>query len=294
MGIDKIQYLIRINRQEVDTEAASVSIFDHGFLFGDSIYEVIRTVKGKPLAWPEHLARLRKSAARLSLELPWTDADLSQELDTAFQAAKWPGESYVRLIITRGVGEIDLMPTSCDSQTLILIGKALPVYPPEVYDRGMKICLTNVRRNSRQAMDPGIKSGNYLNNVLAMIEARRKGADDAVMLNESGHVTECTTSNIFLIKDGAVRTPSLESGILAGITRGILLSVLKAAKIPAEEADLTLSDLAEADEIFMTGSIKGVMPVSDLLGTVEWHNGPGPMTKKIKALYDKQIGITGA
>jgi branched-chain amino acid aminotransferase len=287
-----MSYLIRINRQEVDPSVASVSILDHGFLFGDSIYEVIRTVKGKPLAWQEHLARLKNSARRLSLELPWTDEDLSKELDSIVRSAEWSGETYVRLIITRGVGEIDLMPTTCKSPTLILIAKPIPVPPPDFYEKGVKLCVTNVRRNSRQAMDPGIKSGNYLNNVLAMIEARSKGADDAIMLNEHGNLTECTTSNVFLVKDGVVFTPGLDSGILPGITRGALISVLRKAGISVEEKDLTISDLASADEIFMTGSIKGVMPVGEIVGMVEWSLGVGTMTRKIKTIYDKAMGIT--
>jgi branched-chain amino acid aminotransferase len=288
---DYQQYVIRINRQDIDPAQASVGVFDHGFLFGDSIYEVVRTVKGGPVAWPEHLARLRRSAARLSFELPWSDEVLSEEIETMIRSAKWQGETYIRLILTRGQGDIDLMPTSCKEPNLILIAKALPTYPPELYDRGLKLCITDVRRNSRQSMDPGIKSGNYLNNVLAMIEARSKGADDAVMLNEHGHITECTTSNVFLIENGVVKTASLENGILAGITRGILLAVVREANIPVEETDLTISDIASADEIFMSGSIRGVMPICEVIGMVEWRNPPGPLTKKIKAMYDKRVGL---
>jgi branched-chain amino acid aminotransferase len=291
-NIEGISYFVRINRQDVDPSAASVSIFDHGFLFGDSIYEVIRTVKGKPLAWTEHLARLRNSARRLSLELPWTDDELTVELETTLRAARWSGETYVRLIVTRGVGEIDLMPTTCKTPILILIAKPIPEPPPDFHEKGFTLCVTNVRRNSRQAMDPGIKSGNYLNNVLAMIEARSKGADDAVMLNEHGYLTECTTSNIFLIKDGVVFTPGLESGILPGITRDILISTLEKAGLSVEETDLTITDLASADEIFMTGSIKGVVPVREIVGLVEWSPGAGTMTGKIKTLYDNATGLT--
>ena len=284
---NETDYLIRINRTEVAPGNAMVSIFDHGFLFGDSIYEVVRTINNRLLAWPQHLGRLRNSAAQLSLQFPWSDDELTGEIWTTINGRKWPGETYVRLIITRGVGEIDLMPTTCKDPSLIMIAKEIPAYPPGTFEQGWKLCVTEVRRNSRLAMNPNIKSGNYLNNVLAMIEARRKGADDAVMLNEHGHVTECTTSNIFFVKDGAVVTPSLENGILSGITRGILLDALKKAGIPCEEADLTISDLAESDEIFMTGSIKGVMPVREIIGLGDWNLGPGPVTRRIKTIYDE-------
>jgi branched-chain amino acid aminotransferase len=283
------QYYIRINRKNVEQPDAAVNIFDHGFLFGDSIYEVVRTLNHKPLAWLEHLSRLKNSASRLRLKMPWTDDDLTSELNTAINGVSWSGETYVRIVITRGVGEIDLAPDTCDSPSLIMIAKPIPVIPDEMYEKGLVLCVTEIRRNSRLAMDPGIKSGNYLNNVLAIIEAKEKGADDAVMLNEHGNVTECTTSNIFFVKDNKVTTPSLDCGILAGITRGILLNAVQKAGISLEEAEIRISDLAEADEIFMTGSIKGVMPVREITGLVDWNMGVGPMTRKIKSIYDEYI-----
>lgn len=286
------KHIVRINQKWVEPSEAAVNILDHGLLFGDSIYEVVRTVNKKPLAWPEHLARLKRSASRIMLTLPWSDADLFDELMAVIQGAKWPDETYVRIVITRGVGEIELLPLTCEYPNLIMIGKAIPNALMEAFRNGIKLCLTDVRRNSRHAMDPGIKSGNYLNNVLAIIEANLKGADDAIMLNENGHLTECTTSNIFLVKDAVVRTPSLECGILEGITRGMLLSILKKEGIQTEETELLIKDLASADEIFITGTIRGVVPVRQVTGMVEWSAEPGPLTKRIKALYDSFIGLT--
>ena len=286
-----LQQMIRVNRETRDAGNATVNVLDHGFLFGDSIYEVVRTVKRRPLAWRQHLKRLRNSAARISLELPWTDRELEEEVETIIREAPWSDETYVRIVITRGVGKIELIPTTCAEPMLIVIGKPLLPAPPEFYERGVVLCVTEVRRNSRHAMDPGIKSGNYLNNVLAVIEAQKKGAQDALMLNEHGHLTECTTSNIFLVSHGIVRTPSLDCGILAGITRETLLELMRQVAIPSEETELTLKDLRAADEVFMSGTVKGVVPVSSVIGEVDWRSGPRPLTARIRSLYECHIGL---
>jgi branched-chain amino acid aminotransferase len=286
-------YIVRINMEEADPENASVSIFDHGFLFGDSIYEVVRTVDGRLYALKEHLERLRRSCKRVSLELPWSDSELETEIHRALGSKSWDGESYVRLIITRGVGRIDLMPQTCLKPNLIVVVKEIPLPPAELYETGLVLCVTDVRRNPREAMDPGIKSGNYLNNVLALIEAREKGADDSVMLNANDLLTECTTSNIFLVKDGVVKTPSLECGILPGITRMKVLEIALNNKIGTEEIELTLDDLESADEIFITGSIKGIVPVKQIIGKADWEGEkvPGPVTARLRELFHKSAGI---
>jgi len=283
------EYVIRINGEQVDPEDAKISILDHGFLFGDSIYEVVQTVDGKPFAWDEHFRRLQNSAKRLSMELPWTEEDIKEEVDFAVAAKTWDGESYVRLIITRGVGKIALLPDSCENPALIIIAKAIPLPGPKS-DAGLTICLTKIRRNSRLAMDPGIKSGNYLNNVLAAIEARNAGADDALMLNETGHLTECSTSNIFIVKDGIVKTPSLASGILDGITRQNIIKFAAEENIRIDETELTVDDLTSADEIFMSGTIKGVVPVREIVGEASWRRPPGPVTERLHNLYKSKSG----
>ncbi len=287
---DQPDYIVRINGRQVDPSKATISIFDHGFLFGDSIYEVIRTIGDRPFAWAAHLARLRSSAKRLSYDLPWTDEEITSELRSVIDSKTWPGESYVRIIITRGPGLIDLHPRSCGPPTMIFIGKQIPVTPEELYANGMVLCVTDVRRNSRLAMDPAIKSGNYLNNVLAAIEAAEKGTDDAVMLNENDHVTECTTSNIFIVFNGVVKTPSLDSGILAGITRNQVLHVAELEGIPAQEALLTLDDLKSADEIFITGTVRMIMPVRKIIGKIDWEAGPGPITRRLMDAFVQALG----
>jgi branched-chain amino acid aminotransferase len=284
-------YAIRINGEEVAYEDATISIFDHGFLFGDSIYVVVRTVNGVPFALDEHLLRLRNSAKRLSFDFPWTNEDLRNQILKVIEAKKWQGDSYVRMIITRGIGRIDLMPRTCENPTLIVIAKEIPELRASLHESGQTICITEVRRNSRQAMDPGIKSGNYLNNVLALIEARGKGADDAVMLNEDDHLTEATTSNFYIVKDGVIKTPSIDCGILPGITRGLLIKVAKEGGIPIEETKLTLDDLENADEVFVSGTIKGVVPVRKVIGLANWEGEPGPVTEKLRELYYKFAGL---
>ncbi len=285
------EYVIRINGEQVDPDNARVSIFDHGFLFGDSIYEVVRTIDGKPFAWVEHLERLRNSARRLSLDLPWSDSELLGEIESVINEKTWSGESYIRIIITRGEGRIDLMPRTCESPNLIIIGRELPELRARLHEVGVVLCLTKVRRNSKLAMDPGIKSGNYLNNVMALIEAREAGANDAVMLNEEGHLTECTTSNFFIVTDGMIRTPPLSSGILAGITREMLVETARNEGIPLEECELSVGDLLSADEIFITGTIKGVVPVNKIIGQAEWEAPPGPVTEKLRNAFYKSVSL---
>ena len=295
MGTDeKTDCVIRINRRDITPGEASVSIFDRGFLFGDSIYEVVRTVGGKLFAWDEHMQRLFRSAQRISLSLPWSADELQEEIEAAIGAKRWPGETYVRIIVTRGVGRIDLMPTSSESPNLIVIVKELPELSAALREGGLVLCVTDVRRNSRLATDPAIKSGNYLNNVLALMEAKRKGADDALMLNENGHLTECSTSNFFMVSDGVVRTPSLDSGILQGITRDFILKVAANEGIVTEERELTLVDLVSADEIFITGTIKAVAPVRKVIGPALWEariGPPGPITDRIGKAYRKWAGF---
>lgn len=284
-------YIVRMNMADVDPDKASVSIFDHGFLFGDSIYEVVRTVNGKIFAWGDHLVRLRNSLKRVKFEIPWTDSELENEIQRSLDAKSWDGESYVRLIITRGVGRIDLMPRTCEEPNLIIIAKKLPELRGDLHGTGLVLCVTDVRRNSREAMDPGIKSGNYLNNVLALIEARDMGADDALMLNENNYLTECSASNLFMVKDGIVKTPSLDCGILAGITRKKVLEIALGNRFDVEETELTLDDLVSADEIFITGTIKGVVPVRKIIGNADWDSVPGPVMEKLRELFYQSAGM---
>ncbi|QPJ63343.1 MAG: branched-chain-amino acid aminotransferase [Candidatus Nitronauta litoralis] len=267
---------------------AFISVLDHGFLFGDSIYEVVVTHKGVPCFMMGHLKRLRNSAAGLSMEIPWSDEHIVQQIDrTVTEAGN--EESYIRVIVTRGVGELDIDPTSCSNPELLVLVKELKPYPQANYEKGINVALVSVKRNSRDTVSPGIKTGNYLNNVLAKLESNSMGAQDALMLNHEGHLTECTTSNFFFVSDGRIMTPSLECGILAGITRDVLLQVAQENGVLVEEGEWPPDSLIKADEAFITGTVKKVMPVTHLDGRPFGDGQPGPVTRRMMRLYDEAL-----
>lgn len=279
--------LVSMNGRIVDPDKACVSIFDHGFLFGDSVYEVVRSYQGRLFAWEPHARRLERSAEQLELAIPWPLDQLKGEARDLLRRKTFAGDAYIRLIITRGVGELSLDPSTCKDPQRIFIARPLQVPPPEVYREGLRLSLVDVTRNSRRSTDPGIKSGNYLNNVLALMEARAKGADEAVMLNEDGQVTECTTSNIFLIKGGRLKTPALDCGLLAGVTRAFVLDLAREANIPADETALRAEDVLEADELFITSTTRDIVPIR----TVDeraWTPIPGPLTARLSALFQQE------
>jgi branched-chain amino acid aminotransferase len=276
-------YVISINGKFTTEKNAKVSVLDHGFLFGDSIYEVVRTVNGKLFAADRHLKRLHGSANALAMPLQRDDDWLLQHWRD-MHARRKPGESYLRMIVTRGVGPLTLDYTNCETQNYIGIAKLLPKWPDEDYAHGCKVVLADVRRNPKQATDPAIKSGNYLNNVLALKEAREQNATEAIMLNVEGHVTEATTSNVFIVKGGVVKTPAMKEGLLEGVTRGFILKLCKDLKIPCEETAITGEELLAADEVFLTGTTRDVMPVG-YIGAHRLKHPPGSLTIKIANAY---------
>ncbi len=277
--------VVSLDGRIVPPEEAVVSVFDHGFLFGDSIYEVVRTRRGVPVTMAGHLRRLRLSADQIYLTLPWSDEDLGARVREAI-AAGGNEESYVRIMVTRGTGEISLLPDSCTKPLLILVVRPLPVPPPSVARDGLSVVVVARRRNDRRALAPSAKTGNYLNNVLALVEARRAGGEDAVLLNGEGELSEGTTSNVFLVRGGVVRTPSLDCGILAGITRDLILGALREDGIRVEEGRYGPADLRAADEVFLTSTVRGVAPVTRLDGEPVGGGRPGPVTVRAAALYD--------
>lgn len=283
-------YAISINGEFVNEAEAKISVLDHGFLFGDSIYEVVRTVNGKLFAADRHLRRLHNSADSLAMPLQQPD-EFYLDLWRKLHAQRSGGESYLRVIVTRGVGPLTLDFTQCEKQTVVGIGKLLNKWPDEDYAAGCKIVLAQVRRNPKQSTDPAIKSGNYLNNVLALKEARAEGATEAVMLNVQGHVTEATTSNIFMVKDGVVKTPALAEGLLEGVTRGFVFEVCRELGIPCEEAAFTGEEMLNADEVFLTGTTRDVMPVGRI-GEQKIKLTPGSLTIKIANAYHEVLNDT--
>ena len=272
--------MVVVDGEVREGDGRTVSIFDHGFLFGDSVYEVVRTRGGRPFEMPAHFDRLRRSAAEIYLEIPFPDADLTAAVEAGLRAAG-NEESYVRIIVTRGVGELELSPATCGNPCLILIVKPLVLPPERLYREGAHVAIVGRRRTAPSALNPAAKTGNYLNNVLAIVEARRRGADDAVMLNAGGHLTEGTTANVFVVSGGTVRTPSLTSGILEGITRGLVIRLIGEEGFPLEEASLGPDDLRHADEAFLTSTTRDVMPIGLVDGERLPGEIPGPVTRRL-------------
>jgi branched-chain amino acid aminotransferase len=265
----------------VAESAAQVPVLDRGFLFGDSVYEVVRTRGGHLFAWREHLQRLAASANALGMNLDLDEAAILRRVLATVDAAD-NADSYVRIVVTRGTGTAPSIDLACAPGPLrwVILVRPLPTVPPTA-----RLAVVARLRNDRRALDPATKSGNYLNNVLGLAEAQRLGATDCVFLNGQGGVTEASTSNLFAVIDGSIVTPPLSAGILAGITRAIVLQFLREQGTMADQADLTLDDLRRADELFLTGTLRDVAPVTYLDGRPLHGGGPGPKSAALAAAF---------
>jgi branched-chain amino acid aminotransferase len=263
-----------------------ISVFDRGFLYGDSIYEVLRTYRGHLFEVEAHLARLRGSAQLIGLTLPLPAELLRTRMDDAVRASR-TSESYVRLIVTRGEGEIGLDPALAVDPHVIVIVRALQPPPPEVYRDGVEVTVVDVRRNLRQAIDPAAKTGNYLNSVLALREARARGGYEALMLDSLGRVTEGSSSNVFAVTGGKVVTPPLD-GILEGVTRRVVLDLARDLGLTATEAELFPEELFRADELFLTSTIRELVPVVRVDGQAIAKGKPGPVTRRLLEAFRKR------
>ncbi len=263
----------------------SISVMDHGFLFGDSVYEVVSTLNNQPCFLDKHLDRLNNSAQAISLRIPRDRGWFREQLKSTLVSAG-NEESYIRIIVTRGIGEINIDPSSCANPNIILIVMDVTKYSEAFYEKGIQVALVSIKRNPLDSLNPNIKTGNYLNNVLAKMEAEKLGAQDAIMVNPWGYLTEGTTSNLFFVCEGHILTPSMECGILSGITREIIIQLAKENGFHIEEGKWPGAELLKADEIFLTGTIKKVMPVSHLDGRPVGTGKPGPITLNLLRLYD--------
>ncbi len=274
---------IYINGIVSGPEEAKISVFDRGFLYGDSVYEVLRTSGGKLVDLQRHLDRLQKSADTLLLKMPPAEelsAAIAQTLESAGN-----DESYLRIVITRGSGEVGLDTALAGAPTLIVIAKSLTLPKAKLYTDGIGVRLVNVQRTSAKSVDPSVKSGNYLNNILALAEARRSGDYEAIMCDQEGCVAEGSSSNVFWISEGSLHTPSLAVGLLAGITRGRVLELARAAKIPVLEGRFAPDQLRGASEAFITSSIRGILPVGRVDAQPLQVSCPGPVTRALIASY---------
>jgi branched-chain amino acid aminotransferase len=259
------------------SETAQISVLDRGFLYGDSIYEVVRTFQGRHFGLKEHLDRLRQSAAYLYMDIPWTDAEIQTEVEKTLAQAHW-SDSYVRIVVSRGTESfISLQPSQALQPNLLIVISMIPPVP-ELSETGLHLVIPNRLRNSKQALNPAAKTGNYLNNILAFLEAQQMGAEDALLLNDRGEITEATTSNLWIVRDGMVQTPPTEVGILQGITRTFLLQILRQRNIPHQEIVLRPADLGSVQEAFLSSSVRLLMPVRQINDAV-LPSCPGSMTR---------------
>lgn len=279
---------IYLNGKLVDRQHAVVSVYDHGFLYGDGVFEGLRFYGGKVFKLREHLDRLYDSARHIALVIPQDIDSLSADTLSCV-AASGMVDGYVRLVVSRGEGNLGLDPRSCPRPTVIIIADAIKLYPAEMYEQGMEVVTAATIRNHPDALDPRVKSLNYLNNILAKLEANRAGVPEAIMLNHLGHVAECTADNIFIVKQGVLATPARHSGLLDGITRRTVLELAERLKIPAREETLTRHDLFTADEMFLTGSGAEIVPVTKVDARPIGHGVPGPVTARLREAYHKLV-----
>ena len=277
---------IYIDGQFFSENEAKISVFDHGLLYGDGIFEGIRFYNGTILCLEEHIERLHQSAKALLLTIPLERTLLKEAiLETICRNDLLDG--YIRLLVTRGKGSLGLNPESCPKASLIIIAAKASFYPQEFYDKGLSMITCATRRMTHGALSPRIKSLNYLNNVMGKMEASRAGAGEGLMLNEQGLVAECTGDNIFIVSKGELLTPSLDSGALAGITRALILKIAKELNIPTKETHLTCYDIYIADECFLTGTAAEVIPAVQLDQRVIGDGRPGPITKCLMKAFKK-------
>jgi branched-chain amino acid aminotransferase len=279
---------IFLNDRFVPKERATVSVFDHGFLYGDGVYETLRAYDGRIFRLTSHLARLMRSARLISLDPPIPEKDWPALLHEALQRNHLT-DAYIRITISRGEGEIGLDPDLCRHPTVVVIAKPLPVYPPKLYQEGVKLAAVSVRRNLPSALSPHIKSLNFLNNILAKQQATRAGAFDGLMLNAEGHLAESTTSNLFFVRGGRLCTPSVSCGILDGITREVILLLAGEQQIPAEEGCYTPAVLRQADECFLTNTTMELMPVREVDNYPMGSGKPGTLTADLRRLFSSSL-----
>src|SRR5436190_1243866 len=281
-----------IDGKYCDEQDAKVSVFDHGLLYGDGVFEGIRAYNGRVFKLKEHIDRLFYSAKAILLDMPMSHADIMKATIATCRENNIR-DGYIRLVVTRGVGTLGLNPNRCKRGSVIIIADKIQVYPPEMYENGMAIVTVATARNLHSALNPAIKSLNYLNNILAKIEANNAGVEEAIMLNAEGFVSECTADNIFIVKDNKVFTPPLSAGALYGITRQVVIELAEESGISVSEPNLTRYDLFNADECFLTGTGAEIVPIVKIDGRIIGNGKPGALTKKLVGEYHSLTKASG-
>lgn len=275
---------IYINGQILPQEEARISVFDHGLLYGDGVFEGIRAYNGKIFTLDQHLDRLYNSATAIALKIPITKAEMADAIKKTMEANN-QADSYIRLVVTRGEGKLGLDPNKCSMPQVIIIADTIELYPKALYEKGLDIVTVATIRNHFSALDPKIKSLNYLNNILAKIESIQAGAGEALMLNKDGYVAECAGDNIFIFKDDTLLTPPAGAGILIGITRNVVMELATKMGIQVKEELMTRYDLYIADECFLTGTAAEIIPVVKIDGRVIGTGKPGKITLDLLKRY---------
>jgi branched-chain amino acid aminotransferase len=277
---------IYIDGKFYSKEEAKISVFDHGLLYGDGVFEGLRAYQGRVFKLTEHIERLYDSAKAILLTIPHSPAEMEQiVLETCRQSDIRDG--YIRLVVTRGVGDLGLNPTKCPKATVFCIATGISIYPERVYQEGLKVITAATQRIGPASLSPAIKSLNYLNQVLARIEGNLAGADELIVLNHEGYVAECTADNVFIIKKGRILTPPVSAGALGGITRRVVMEIAQNLGTPVQETNLTRYDLWVADEVFLTGTAAEVVPVREIDGRVIGSGSIGPKTRElVRAFHD--------
>jgi branched-chain amino acid aminotransferase len=275
---------VYINGKIYEKADAKISVYDHGLLYGDGVFEGIRVYSGKVFRLRPHLDRLYESARHIKLEIPLTREQMAEAVAATVKAAA-KDDGYIRLIVTRGAGYLGLDPRKTSDPQVIIIVDDISLYPPELYEHGLKIATAATIRNHPAALSPRVKSLNYLNNILAKIEAVQAGCFEALMLNHEGKVAECSGDNIFVVKRGVLRTPPTDAGILQGVTRDAVIELAEVAGMPVREEDLTRHDVYTADECFLTGTAAEVVAVVECDGRLIGSGKPGPVTRQLRERF---------
>ncbi len=283
---------VYVNGRITSKDEATISVYDHGYLYGDGVFEGIRVYGGRIFRLEEHLDRLYSSARHIMLQVP-----LSREAmrDAIIETVRASGlrDAYIRPVVSRGPGDLGIDPRKCQTPTVVIIVDAIQLYPQEAYERGLRMITATVRRPAPDALNGRIKSLNYLNNILARIEANQAGVEEALMLTADGYVCECSADNFFLITGGEVWTPAPHLGLLRGVTRDVVLALAAEAGIPATERIFTLYDVYAADECFLTGTGAEVAPVVEIDGRQIGDGRPGPLTQRLNAAFREMVRRTG-
>lgn len=283
---------IYLDGEFVNKDEAKISVFDHGLLYGDGIFEGIRVYKKCVYRLEQHLERLWYSAKDIMLTIPLSVEEMAEAI---CESCRINGieDGYIRLLVTRGKGDLGLSPESCPVASVIIIADTIRLYPEEHYSVGLSIVTVPTRRPGPAALNPAIKSLNYLNNILAKMEAAQQGALEAIMLNDQGYVAECTGDNIFIVHKGTVYTPDVANGALRGITRGTVVELAEAAGLKVKECNLTRHEIWNADECFLTGTAAELIPVVKLDGRIIGEGVPGIVTKQLHAAFHQEVSTCG-